>query len=228
MVKSNRERCNPVHHRCRGSQRSAGGTRRCGRGSLADNTLPSSREWDGTDSGLRISDISGQGTVIGFRTGPESEVISLSKAPDLVIPDDDPEGVTSTLTAVQGGSLRSIRVRVDITHTYRGDLVVDVVSPAGTEARLHEKRGGDLDDVHLDFTSDDHEQLAKFVVLKGPGGLLGGVLLLLDLAGGVSIDKVGILCPAKERPQEGSFHIPGSRAKIPLHQALEVPRHFLG
>jgi len=43
-------------------------------------------------------------------------------------------------------------VDVDITHTYQGDLLVDVVSPAGTTVRLRNGTGGSTSDIQGTFT----------------------------------------------------------------------------
>jgi subtilisin-like proprotein convertase family protein len=44
---------------------------------------------------------------------------------------------------------------VDITHTYRGDLVIDLIAPSGQAYRLKNSSGGDgADDVNETFTAD--------------------------------------------------------------------------
>lgn len=130
---------------------------------LASDTVPHSREWDGTDSGFVISDVSGPGEVVSFRTGapPVSAtgVVERSVIADLLIPDDDERGIRSPLMIAETGALTRISVDVAISHTYRGDLHVQLVSPSGTAVVLHGGAGGQLDDLHLDLDSNTFEPL---------------------------------------------------------------------
>ncbi len=63
------------------------------------------------------------------------------------IPDNNPTGVTRTF-GFTGTELRveQVEVRVDITHTYRGDLEILLTSPSGTVSRLAEARSDSADD----------------------------------------------------------------------------------
>jgi subtilisin-like proprotein convertase family protein len=59
--------------------------------------------------------------------------------PDAVIPDDDPFGLESRLECPEEETIRSelsLQVHVDLVHPFPTDLVVTLVSPAGTEVRL--------------------------------------------------------------------------------------------
>jgi subtilisin-like proprotein convertase family protein len=80
-------------------------------------------------------------------------VVRGEAAPDMRIPDDSPTGVTSTITLAQAGSVRSIKVALDITHTYIGDLRIELVSPTGRSAVLHGQLGGDQDNLKATFDS---------------------------------------------------------------------------
>lgn len=72
------------------------------------------------------------------------------------IPDSDPAGVTSTITITEGGTISSLAVSVDITHTYRGDLRVRLVRVEdGTTAVLADRSGGSADDIVQTFTVAD-------------------------------------------------------------------------
>ena len=42
---------------------------------------------------------------------------------------------------------------VDITHTWIGDLIVTLTSPSGTVATLHNRAGGNADDINETFNS---------------------------------------------------------------------------
>jgi subtilisin-like proprotein convertase family protein len=45
-----------------------------------------------------------------------------------------------------------VEVSVDITHTFIRDLIVNLVSPSGTTARLHQRSGGSSDDIKQTYT----------------------------------------------------------------------------
>ncbi|MCB9597822.1 MAG: proprotein convertase P-domain-containing protein [Sandaracinaceae bacterium] len=72
------------------------------------------------------------------------------------IPDADPAGVTRTIHVERPASnVAHLTVGVNIDHTWRGDLRVVLRSPAGTEHVLHDRTGGNADDLNLsvDLTS---------------------------------------------------------------------------
>ena len=76
------------------------------------------------------------------------------------IPDNDSDGTTLSLsiqpptntTLPPELSIGKVRVNVDITHTYKGDLKVELVSPQGRSIVLHNKQGASED--NLNITSD--------------------------------------------------------------------------
>lgn len=43
--------------------------------------------------------------------------------------------------------LLEVEDSIDITHSYIGDLLVELVSPAGTEVTLHRRHGGSRDNI---------------------------------------------------------------------------------
>jgi subtilisin-like proprotein convertase family protein len=62
---------------------------------------------------------------------------------NLPIPDDDPTGITSTLTVSETEAfIEDLEVTVTISHTYVGDLALVLVSPGGVSIRLITRRGG--------------------------------------------------------------------------------------
>ncbi len=68
-------------------------------------------------------------------------------SPGITIPDNNTNGVTSTITIAQGGEITNVRVYVNLTHTYIGDLRLQLTSPAGTTIMLHDRSGGSADDI---------------------------------------------------------------------------------
>ncbi|WP_299534850.1 M4 family metallopeptidase [uncultured Streptomyces sp.] len=74
---------------------------------------------------------------------------------DVDIPDRG-AAVTSPLivTSHPGSAPSDLQVTVDIIHTYRGDLVVDLVAPDGTAYRLQNSSSSSADDIHATYTVD--------------------------------------------------------------------------
>lgn len=67
----------------------------------------------------------------------------------LPIPDNNATGILSSLTVTGAGNVGSLAVSLDIDHTYRGDLVVSLIHPDGTQHVLSNKAGGSADDLVL-------------------------------------------------------------------------------
>jgi subtilisin-like proprotein convertase family protein len=63
------------------------------------------------------------------------------------IPDNNTTGLTSTINVAATGTIVSLRVRVDVTHTYQGDLEVALIGPDNTTVLLHNRTGTTTDNV---------------------------------------------------------------------------------
>jgi len=63
------------------------------------------------------------------------------------IPDNNAVGVNSVINVAPGGlDIQQVNVDVNITHTFRGDLVIQVISPGSATATLSNRAGGSADD----------------------------------------------------------------------------------
>jgi len=73
------------------------------------------------------------------------------------IPDNNATGIRSNLPiATAGLDIQKVKVSANITHTFRGDLVIQVVAPNGQTATLSNRAGGSADNfavTDLDITS---------------------------------------------------------------------------
>lgn len=149
---------------------------------LSNLTNPSSRSWDGADSGLVVSAITPPGQRITFAVGrePAAQVARGEASPALAIPDNDPAGVKSAITIGQAGRALQIKVSVDITHTYIGDLVVELVAPTGGTAILHDRAGGNRDNLIVTF---DSASLPSLGALAGTQVQGDWTLKVKDVAG---------------------------------------------
>lgn len=84
-------------------------------------------------------------------------------SPNRRIPDNAPQGIVSHIEITGAGPVRSIEVEVDITHTYRGDLRVSLISPEGFVAELHRMQGSFRDDLKRIYTPENQQDLANFI-----------------------------------------------------------------
>ncbi|MDR2870946.1 MAG: proprotein convertase P-domain-containing protein [Xanthomonadaceae bacterium] len=57
-----------------------------------------------------------------------------------------------TVSGRSGNAPTNAVVSVNITHTWRGDLVVDLVAPNGTTTNLHNRTGGSAQDIVATYT----------------------------------------------------------------------------
>ncbi|GHC63560.1 S8 family serine peptidase [Roseibacillus persicicus] len=72
---------------------------------------------------------------------------------NLAIPDNNSNGINYDLT-LDGNNLRCehVTLSVTITHSYRGDLAIKLISPSGTVSQLAETRGTDSGNNYSNFT----------------------------------------------------------------------------
>lgn len=64
-----------------------------------------------------------------------------------------PQSIVDSLLVTDALTIQDLQVTVRITHSYVGDIVLDLMSPVGTSVRLHDSGGGNADD--LDLVYDD-------------------------------------------------------------------------
>ncbi|MFJ5307982.1 M4 family metallopeptidase [Streptomyces sp. NPDC088350] len=90
---------------------------------------------------------------------------SFENTTDVSIPDNGP-AVTSSVTVSgrTGNAPSNLAVTVDIVHTWRGDLVIDLVAPDGSTYRLKNSSSSDsADNVQATYTVDASSEVANGV-----------------------------------------------------------------
>ncbi|KAF0249056.1 MAG: S8A family peptidase [bacterium] len=83
----------------------------------------------------------------GGRDSATADTVIKTATPNLAILDN--KTVTSTINVTDNGQADSIKLNLDINHTYRGDLVVKLTSPSGKVATISNKVGGSADNLKL-------------------------------------------------------------------------------
>ena len=90
-------------------------------------------------------------------------------SPDKSIPDNNSRGIKDKIVCDQAFTLRSLKVHVDITHTYIGDLRVELVSPSDTHVLLHNRTGGSANNIIKTYTGENtpHLQILRGETING-------------------------------------------------------------
>ncbi|WP_327736874.1 M28 family metallopeptidase [Streptomyces nojiriensis] len=90
---------------------------------------------------------------------------SFENTADVSVPDSPAAAVSSpiTVSGVTGNAPATTKVDVNIVHTYRGDLVVDLIAPDGTVYNLHNRTGGSADNLVQTYTVNASSEVANGV-----------------------------------------------------------------
>lgn len=123
----------------------------CGALTLNPDSCPEGSEFRHIASGSSIT--SGACFAI-VPEEPEGREYAYDSSPALEIPDNDPEGVSDTITVDDPVTIHDLRVEVDLSHTYRGDLIVEL-ERAGRRVALSSREGGSQDDLVQTFEVRD-------------------------------------------------------------------------
>jgi subtilisin-like proprotein convertase family protein len=95
--------------------------------------------------------------------GSPDRVVEEGAQPNVAIPDACPQGVQSSIAIDAIGAATDFKVSVDISHTYQGDLLVELVAPSGRSATLHNRSGGSRDDLRVTYNVSSAPALAGLI-----------------------------------------------------------------
>ena len=148
---------------------------------ISHATRPSSILWDGSDSGLTISNISEPGRIVTFVVGQEKtdHVAKGSSISCEVIPDNNTTGLDSTIMLDLDGKVKHLVVEVDISHKNISNLRVELISPGGKRAILHNRTAIGKKDLLISY---DSKSKASLVPLLGQSIKGKWTLKIRDLA----------------------------------------------
>jgi hypothetical protein len=82
------------------------------------------------------------------------------------IPDNNATGVSSVINVPAGLDVQHVTVSTNITHTYRGDLVIQVIAPNGQTATLSNREGSSADN----FVTTNQDISASFTAGSAASG----------------------------------------------------------
>jgi subtilisin-like proprotein convertase family protein len=102
--------------------------------------------------------------VLGFYTNR-----ARPPTPALAIPDNHQPGVSNKIIVDETVTVRSVEVSLAITHTYRGDLAVELIGPDGTAVTLHNRVGGTRDNLVRTYLVVDTTGLTRLTGKSAQG-----------------------------------------------------------
>lgn len=105
----------------------------------------------------------------GLKIRTQGNLARGSISPGLSIPDNDPQGIISSINISSTLKIKDITVSVDISHTFIQDLTVNLISPSGKTIVLHNKTGGSNDNIQQAYSPATHPQLGCLLGDDGAG-----------------------------------------------------------
>lgn len=156
--------------------------------------------------------VDGQTEYVSFHM-VETSIFHYENSEQIAIPDNEPTGITSIINVGEQETVSGITVDIDIVHTWRGDLIVELTSPSGTIVRLHDQSGGSDDDILGNYP--------ETLVVDGPGGLVDfiGEPMRGDWSLWVS-DNAGV--------DTGLLNSWGLHIETPIDPVSDVPENWTG
>ncbi len=136
----------------------------------ADTTAPtlssierSSPATENTDSQTLVYEVTFSEDVTGVDTtdfalssdstgGSSSAQFTHTRSPAIAI--TAANTITDTITVPDSGTVTSVSLAVDVSHTYKGDLKIDLIAPDGTTKTVHNRSGGSANDIDQTYTPD--------------------------------------------------------------------------
>jgi subtilisin-like proprotein convertase family protein len=110
----------------------------------------SDSSWNVNGAGHEVSHKYGFGAVDAGRAVAVAEnwtnaaaainITTSTRTINTAIPDNTPQGLNDTVTINDGLQVEHVEVIVDIDHVYRGDLIITLTSPSGTQSTLAQKQ----------------------------------------------------------------------------------------
>ncbi len=137
-----------------------------GRGVLiSHDTNPSSRDWEGRDSGLIVSDVATDvgGVTFSVGEGPGKGCLQRRVWPNLLLPKVPTETAVNDISIGEKGHSRRVGVELFVVHSAVTMLDVVLKSPGGVEVVLHRGQGRDGEDIDAVWDSDALDALAGVV-----------------------------------------------------------------
>ena len=110
----------------------------------------------------RIDALNAVDAALSRRAAGGASAFSGSTAPDQSIPDNSNRGIKSKIACPDDFTLETVTVDVSITHTFIADLKLTLISPSGTAVVLHDRQGGNADNIDKTYDLRNTPGLTAF------------------------------------------------------------------
>jgi subtilisin-like proprotein convertase family protein len=103
---------------------------------------------------------------------PNERLLQFDRQANLSIPDNNPAGISDSIHVTEIATVLSVKVDVVIKHSYRGDLMVQLLGPDSTIVTLFGRTSPSLDskdDLIATFTQDNVPQLSNLAGKNSQG-----------------------------------------------------------
>ncbi len=127
------------------------------------------------------------GAYYAFATGQNVSPDYLSTDTPLAIPDNDVTGATSTINVSDNKPVQNVKVTVNITHAFDGDLTLTLIPPVGAPITLSAKRGASGDN----YTATVFDDAAATAISSGTAPFTGSFRPEAPLAAANGINAAG-------------------------------------
>ncbi len=92
-----------------------------------------------------------------------SRQIQQQNTTSVAIPDNNPQGITSTIQIAETGTVRSMQISVAIDHSFLGDLQISLISPANQTVLLQSRNLGRSTRLQSTYTLQTTTLLRRFL-----------------------------------------------------------------
>ena len=112
------------------------------------------------------------GAYYGFTTPTNNSPTYTYAGPPVAIPDNNPTGASVTFNVADVQQIQDLNVRVNLTHSFDGDLVVSLIGPDNTTVVLSNRRGSTGDN----YTNTVFDQEAATPIASGTAPFTGSFI----------------------------------------------------
>lgn len=91
-----------------------------------------------------------------------SQHLAYQSTPNLAIPDNNSQGIEDRIAIAESAILHNLEVSVNISHSWIGDLRIQLVSPDGTTVELHNRTGSSQSNLKETYTPLSLPALGNF------------------------------------------------------------------
>lgn len=109
---------------------------------------------------LDVGQLNNWGLNLRFETATET-LVELTDAAGTTIPDNTSEGIERIIQVDTTGTLKAIEIDLDLTHTYIGDLTVELIAPSKDVFVLHNQTGGSADNIIRTYSTENTAALTS-------------------------------------------------------------------